>query len=366
MKTLKLRIYDSKINQLEKLASSVNFVWNYVNELSYKYLQRTGKFLSAYDLNEYTKGSGELLDLHSQTIQAINETHAKSRKQFKKAKLNWRTNNPKAKRKALGFIPFKKSAIKLLDTYQTNKTALKSKLQLSLAKGKKLIITVYDQYNLSNYDLNTCEIVQDSRGRWYACITVKKFKKVQCGTNSVGLDLGCKDSVTTSNGSKLTTKFTKQYAQKLAKAQRANKKKQVKAIHAKIKNSRLNAIHQFTSKLVKENALIVIGKLNSTSFTSTKLAKSVYDAGWYELKRQLDYKCKYAGCLYEEVTEKFTTQTCSCCGQIDHNSPKGRAGLAIREWTCGACNTTHDRDVNAAKNILRIGRDTLVVGSPLL
>ena len=138
MKTLKLRIYDSKINQLEKLASSVNFVWNYVNELSYKYLQRTGKFLGAYDLNDYTKGSGELLGLHSQTIQAINETHAKSRKQFKKAKLNWRTNNPKAKRKALGFIPFKKSAIKLLDTYQTNKTALKSKRQLSLAKGKNV------------------------------------------------------------------------------------------------------------------------------------------------------------------------------------------------------------------------------------
>lgn len=221
-----------------------------------------------------------------------------------------------------------------------------------MPKVKNLLITVYDQYNLSNYDLNTCEIIQDSHGRWYACITVKKFKKVQCGTNSVGLDLGCKDSVTTSNGSKLTTKFTKQYAQKLAKAQRANKKKQVKAIHAKIKNSRLNAIHQFTSKLVKENALIVIGKLNSTSFTSTKLAKSVYDAGWYELKRQLDYKCKYAGCLYKEVTEKFTTQTCSCCGAITNNSPKGRAGLGIREWTCGACNTTHDRDVNAAKNIL--------------
>lgn len=113
-------------------------LWNYINELGFKHLQRIGKFLSAYDLNDYTKGSGEYLNLHSQTIQAINETHAKARKQFKKAKLNWRTNNPKAKRKALGFIPFKKSAIKLLDTYQTNKTALKSKLQLSLAKGKKL------------------------------------------------------------------------------------------------------------------------------------------------------------------------------------------------------------------------------------
>ncbi|STZ13535.1 transposase, IS605 OrfB family [Moraxella caviae] len=366
MKTLKFRIYDKHKNQLENLASSVNFVWNYVNELGLKYLQRHQKFLSAYDLNEYTTGANTELGLHSQTVQAINETHVKSRKQFKKVKLNWRTNNPKAKRKSLGWIPFKKSAIKLLKTYQTNKSALKSKLQLSLAKGQKLIITVFDQYDLSKYAINTCEIVQDSRGHWYACVTVKDYPKQSCGTKSVGLDLGCKDSVTASDGNTLTTKFTHKYAQQLAKAQRANKKKQVKAIHAKIKNSRLNAIHQFTSKLVKDNALIVVGKLKSNSFTSTKLAKSVYDAGWFELKRQLEYKCKYAGCLYEEVSEKFTTQTCSHCLTVSDSSPKGRAGLGIRVWTCSACNTTHDRDVNAAKNILRIGRDTLAVGSPSL
>ncbi|MGO2227256.1 MAG: RNA-guided endonuclease InsQ/TnpB family protein, partial [Psychrobacter celer] len=97
MKTLKLRIKDKHATQLNILAGSVNFVWNYVNELSFKHLQRTGKFFSAYDLAAYTKGSGEYLNLHSQTLQAISETHAKSRKQFKKAKLNWRTNNPKAK-----------------------------------------------------------------------------------------------------------------------------------------------------------------------------------------------------------------------------------------------------------------------------
>ena len=88
MKTLKLRIKDKHAQQLNKLAGSVNFVWNYVNELSFKHLQRTGKFFSAYDVAAYTKGSGELLNLHSQTLQAITETHAKSRKQFKKTKLN--------------------------------------------------------------------------------------------------------------------------------------------------------------------------------------------------------------------------------------------------------------------------------------
>ncbi|WP_348548947.1 transposase [Psychrobacter sp. KFRI-CH2-11] len=354
MKTLKLRIKDKHATQLNILAGAVNFVWNYVNELSFKHLKRTGKFFLAYDLAAYTKGSGEYLNLHSQTLQAISEVHAKSRKQCKKAKLNWRTNNPKAKRRSLGWIPFKKTAIKHLATHQSGKKSLKSTIQLSLAKGEKLIIDMWDSYNLSLYTINTCELVQDARGRWYACITVKEFPKIKCGTGQVGIDLGCKDSAVSSDGDVLTTKLTHQYAEKLAIAQRAKNKKRVKAIHAKIKNTRQDLIHKFTSKLVKANSLIVVGKIKSTSFTSSKLAKSVYDAGWFEIKRQLDYKCANAGCHYIEVNEAYSTQICSCCGSRQ-DSPKGRSGLGIRAWFCRSCKTTHNRDVNGAKNILAVG-----------
>ncbi|WP_338412288.1 transposase [Psychrobacter raelei] len=366
MKTLKLRIKDKHANQLNKLAGSVNYAWNYVNALSFEHLRRTGKYFWAYDLSQYTKGSGEYLGLHSQTLQAINETHAKSRKQFKKAKLNWRTNRPDAKRKSLGWIPFKKSAIKYLHTRQTGKKALKSTIQLSLCKGQKLIIDVFDSYNLSLYQINTLEIVQDSRNRWYASITVKDFPRQVSGKGSVGIDLGLKESATTSNGDKLTTKQTQKWAKKLAIAQRAKNKQRIKAIHAKIKNSRLDAIHKFTTQLVKDNALIVVGDVKSRSFTNkkTKLAKSTYDAGWFELKRQLDYKCKYAGCQLEIVNESYTTQTCSHCLKISDSSPKGRAGLGIRGWRCAECGTWHDRDINAAKNILAVGLDRLVVGIP--
>ena len=368
MKTLKLRIRDKHIAKLNRLSGSVNFVWNYVNDLSYKHLQKTGKFFSAYDLNEYTKGSGELLGLHSQTIQAINETHAKSRKQFKKAKLNWRTNNPTSKRKSLGWLPFKQSAIKHIATHQTGKKGLKSTLQLSLAKGQKLIIDLWDSHNLSLYQINTLEVVQDSRNRWYACITVKDYPKTQCGTGSVGIDLGLKDSATTSNGDKLTIKQTLKYAKQLAIAQRSNNKKRIKAIHAKIKNTRQDLIHKFTTQLVKDNALIVVGDVKTTQFNSKKgkLAKSVYDAGWFELKRQLTYKCENAGCRFEIVNERYTTQRCSCCGEITANSPKGRKSLGIREWICASCGTWHDRDINASKNILAVGLDRLVEGIPLL
>ena len=354
MKTLKLRIKDKHATQLNILAGSVNFVWNYVNELSFKHLKCTGKFFSAYDLATYTKGSGEYLNLHSQTLQAISEVHAKSRKQFNKAKLNWRTNNPKAKRRSLGWIPFKNTAIKHLATRQSGKKNLKSTIQLSLAKGEKLTIDLWDSYNLALYSINTCELVQDARGRWYACVTVKEFPKIKCGTGQVGIDLGCKDSAVSSDGDVLTTKLTHQYAEKLAIAQRAKNKKRVKAIHAKIKNTRQDLIHKFTSKLVKANSLIVVGQIKSTSFTSSKLAKSVYDAGWFEIKRQLDYKCANAGCHYTEVNEAYSTQTWSNCGSRQ-DSPKGRSGLGIRVWFCRSCKTTHNRDVNGAKNILAVG-----------
>ena len=366
MKTLKLRIKDKHIKELNQLSGSVNFVWNYVNALCFEHLKRTGKFFSAYDISEYTKGSGEYLGLHSQTLQAINETHAKSREQSKKAKLSWRTNRPDAKRKSLGWIPFKKSAIKYLHTKQTGKKALKSSIQLSLSKGDKLVIDVFDSYNLSLYKINTLEIVQDSRNRWYACITVKDFPKRARGMGSVGIDLGLKEAATTSMGDKLTIKQTQKWAHKLATAQRAKNKERVKATHAKIKNTRLDLIHKFTTKLVKDNSLIVVGDVKSRSFTTkkTKLAKSTYDAGWFELKRQLEYKCKHAGCHLEIVNEKYTTQTCSYCHKISDSSPRGRSGLGIRGWTCAECGTWHERDINAAKNILAVGLDRLAVGIP--
>ncbi len=367
MKTLKLRLKDKHAKQLTQLSSAVNFVWNYVNELSFKHLRRTGKFFSAYDLAEYTKGSGEFLRLHSQTIQAISETHAKNRKQFKKAKLRWRTNNPKAKVKSLGWIPFKKSAIKHLATRQSGKKALKSTIQLSLASHQKLIIELFDSYNLSLYQINTLELVQDARGRWYACITVKAQNdtKAQGGKGQIGIDLGLKEAATTSDGDTLTVKQTQKWAKKLAIAGRAKNKQRAQAIHAKIKSTRQDLIHKFTTKLVRNNALIVVGDVKSKSFTNkkTKLAKSTYDASWFELKRQLDYKCKHAGCRFDIVNEAYTTQTCSSCRQISDSSPKGRTGLRIREWTC-ECGVTHDRDINAAKNILAVGLDHLAEGIP--
>ena len=355
MKTLKLRIKDKHSRMLNQLASAVNFVWNYVNDLCFKHLQRTGKFFSAFDLAKYTAGASKELNLHSQTIQAITEELILRRKQFKKAKLKWRVSNPQSPKKSLGWIPFKKTAIK----YQHEQV-----------KYGNHWFSLWDSYGLSKYNVKTGAFVQDSRGRWYVCLVVDSSTSltnlapsaVTERSRSVGIDLGLKDFATLFNGEKIQAQRTyRKYEEKLGIAQRARNKKRVKAIHAKIKHIRHNHLHQASTNLVKNYAAIFVGNVNAKSLAQTKLAKSVLDAGWTMFRALLKYKSENAGVWFEEVNESYTTQTCSCCGSRD-SSPKGRAGLGIREWTCQSCGTTHDRDVNAAKNILALGHERLAEG----
>ena len=84
------------------------------------------------------------------------------------------------------------------------------------------------------------------------------------------------------------------------------------------------------------------------------------------LKTMLEYKSEHAGVVFEVVNEAYTSQTCSSCGCLPSERPKGIAGLGIREWQCGECGVHHDRDINAALNILAVGHDRLAVGIPVL
>ena len=351
MKTLKLRIKDKHAKALTQLAGQVNIVWNYVNELSYNHLKTHNKFLSAYDIHPYTKGTSKECDLDSQTVQAVAEEYVIRRKQFKKAKLRWRVSNPKSGRKSLGWIPFK-NRVKYGDGW--------------VSYGKQ-VFKLWDSYGLSKYQVKTGCFVQDSRNRWYVCLVIEAEKIQTTATKAIGIDLGLKDLATCSDGTKISNpKYYRKYQQRLAKAQRANKKKQVRNLHAKIANSRKDHLHKSSSELVKNNAMIIVGNLNASKLIKTKMAKSVLDASFSAFKTMLKYKCENAGVWFEEVDEKYTTQMCSCCLKISDNSPKGRADLGIREWQCVECGTFHDRDINSALNILRIGRDTLAGGIPLL
>ena len=350
IKTLKIRIKDKHSSLLDRQAKEVNFVWNFVNDLSHNHTKKTGKFFSGYDLSEFTAGATkEGLTIPSASIQAINEEYATRRKQFKKIKLKWRKT--RGTNRSLGWIPFKKSSI----TYKNGQIHY-----------QKMPLQIWDSYGLSQYELGSGSFTEDSRGRWYLNITVKIAGTQSTGTGSVGIDLGCKASATTSNGDVLDGRKYRKYEAQLRRAQRARKKVRVRAIHDKIKNTRKDEMHKFTRKLVNENSAIFVGDVSSSKLIKTKMAKSVLDAGWSQLKTTLEYKCRYAGVVFEVVNEKFSTQTCSCCGCISTSSPKGRAGLRIREWTCNECGTHHDRDVNAAMNILVAGHGHLAGGIPCL
>ncbi len=118
--------------------------------------------------------------------------------------------------------------------------------------------------------------------------------------------------------------------------------------------------------LTQEYGAIFVGNVANSKLIKTKMAKSTLDAGWSSLKTILEYKSDCAGVMYEEVNESYTTQTCSSCGEKPPSRPKGIAGLGIREWICSECGTVHDRNVNAAKNILALGHERLAVGIPSL
>ena len=179
MKTLKLRIKDQHRSVLNQLATEVNSVWNYVNDLCFTHLKRTGKFFSAYDVATYTTGASKELNLHSQTIQAVTEELINRRKQFKKAKLNWRVSNKQSARRSLGWIPFKKSALKYSDGF--------------VQYGKQTF-KLWDSYGLAQYSVKTGCFVEDTRGRWYVCLVVDNAPKLESkGTESIGIDLGLKD-----------------------------------------------------------------------------------------------------------------------------------------------------------------------------
>ena len=342
-KTLKVRVRDKHRPLLNRMARSVNYAWNYINELSHRSIRERGVFLSAYDIQKFTQGAHRELGLHSHTVQRVGTEYVTRRKQFKKARLNWRKSH--GVRRSLGWIPI-------------NTGMAKWKNGQLFHNGH--YFKVWDSYGLGQYKFRSASFNEDARGRWYFNVVVEVEVKPSAGKSAVGIDLGCKETATDSNAQGVTGREYRRLEAKLGIAQRARNKQRVKAIHAKIKNRRQDRLHKYSRKLVNENAAIFVGNVSSSKLVKTKMAKSVLDAGWSQLKTMLEYKCAHAGIVFEEINEAYTTQTCSRCGCISDNSPRGRAGLGIREWTCGACGITHEnRDVNAARNILALGLQRL-------
>lgn len=360
VKTLKLRIKDKHAKTLLAMARDVNTVWNFANETQYRtlknYCTKPGrkKWFSGFDLQKLTAGfvKCEGVTIKSSTVDSVCEEYALRVRQFKKQKLRWRVSNRASAKYSLGWVPFKARAIQ----YKDGQLWLNSRS-----------FGLWDSYGLSKYELRSGSFNEDSRGRWYVNIAVKvhvEEKRVPDGATSIGIDLGLKTMATYSDGTAFDMpRWYRLSEQRLGIAQRANKKRQVKAIHAKVKNQRRDAIHKETYALVKKHAAIFVGNVNASSLVKTSMAKSVLDAGWSQFRTQLKYKAIRHCVVFEEVNEKFSSVTCSACGS--RSGPRGLEGLRIRGWSCGDCGEIHDRDTNAASNILAMGLHRLAAGIPM-
>ncbi len=334
---------------LAKQSRAVNYVWNFCNDTQRHALKWRKRWPTGFDLNKLTAGSSKELCLHAGTINAVCEQYAKSRSQKKRPYLRWRSS-----KKSLGWIPLKGRDIKETPSgFHFHGREFKVFKSRALPPGAK----IKDGTNFS----------QDRRGNWFlnVCIEITDApaRPIECG---VGIDLGLKEFVTLSTGEKIDNpRHFRALEENLGKAQRARKKRQAVNIHARIANARRDFLHKLSHRLVQEFDYIAVGNVSASKLAKTSMAKSVLDASWSSFRAQLAYKAIRHGATFEEVNESWSTQTCNACGVIA--GPRGRAGLNERSWTCG-CGTTHDRDVNAARNILLrgSGQGTPVEGIPVL
>ncbi len=216
--------------------------------------------------------------------------------------------------------------------------------------------------------VKTGSFTQDARGRWYVNLQCEVPDATEpVGTLDLGIDLGLKSHIACSDGLVYRRdNLTRQYAEALAMAQRAHKKRRMQGVQVKMDNTRRDWAHKATTAIARRAKLIVIWDVPSTKFFKTIFAKSTHDAGWGIVRHQLRYKAIRLAGVCVDGNERFSNVTCAdCCAR---SGPRGLRALGVRTWVCTCCGVAHERDVNAARNILafRTGRGTPVKGIPVL
>ncbi|MDI1460727.1 RNA-guided endonuclease TnpB family protein [Catellatospora sp. KI3] len=241
--------------------------------------------------------------------------------------------------------------------------------KLTLAKMADPLDIVWSRPLPAGASPSTVTVSQDAAGRWFVSLLCEdEVTPLPPVDAAVGIDVGIDCLLALSDGEKITNpKFERADRVRLAKAQRdlarkaegdganrAKARRKVARIYARIVDRRRDNLHKLSTRLVRENQVVVVeGLAVSNMLKNHRLARVISDAAWGELRRMLEYKCDWHGRTFVPLVRWFpSSKLCSTpeCGYLNEKMP-----LNVREWTCPRCGTTHDRDVNAARNILAAG-----------
>jgi putative transposase len=237
---------------------------------------------------------------------------------------------------------------------------------LTLAKQKEPLPIVWSRFLPEGVQPSSVTITRDQSGRYFISILVEEgIGTLPMTEKVVGVDLGLKSFLITSDGETLANpKYYARDEKKLARAQRqhARKKKgsknrnkarlKVARWHARIADTRRDFQHKASTQLIRENQVVCLETLNVKGMLKNHtLAKAIADVGWSEFVRQLEYKAAWYGRTIVKIDRWYpSSKTCSACQYVLEELT-----LDIRSWACPNCGTCHDRDINAAKNILAVG-----------
>jgi putative transposase len=362
----KFRFYPTKEQEtlLRQTLGCARFVWNYFLDLRQKTWKQENKSLSYYDtakLLTQLKKQPEYIWLNDvsliplrYSIYELDGTY----KKFFKGNCGYPDFKKKSGRNSIG-----------LDTYAFS---IKND-KFFIAKNKQPLNIKFHRQLPQNQEIKYIHISLEPSGKWYVSFNLEdpSIQPLSPTDNMVGIDLGITTFATTSNGLKIKSPELKSQYQKLKKLQRKLSKKQkgsnnrniarlkVARQYERITNIRKNFHHQVSRKLINENQVIVLEDLKVKNMVKNrKLSRAISEQGWYQFRSFLEYKSKWYGRELIVINQWYpSSKTCSSCGSI-----QSKMLLNIREWVCPDCGTHHDRDINAAKNILAVGTTVSACG----
>lgn len=398
LKGIKLRLYPNKEQELllKQMCENNRFVWNTLNGMlrdryeNNKDLYNGDTSKDAKEKRKHIMLSGIDMDylLPQLKIEYPFLTDSDSSSlQVVTSNLNTAYTNFFKNPKQFGKPRFKRRKIEHLSYTGKSKIHITGNRYLKVPKLG--YIKTSKTKRLDNCIIKRYTVERDATKRWYITfqveIAVTPFEKTG---KIIGLDLGLNDMICGSDGYQSGRFLNKDLEKRIATAHSCYSKRRHYAavkisidkhqkvinprslfdfsnverarvtkakLQRRLANQRKDFLHKLSTKIVKENDVIVIEDLPSTNMMKNhRLAKSIANAAWYEFRNMLEYKCAWYGKQLIIVPPHYTSQECSHC---QHRG--GQKTLDIREWTCGNCGATHHRDVNAAQNILKKGLETL-------